>query len=114
MRGHSVGCGCALWAGGHGSRLSSLSAYVNQPVSSLLEAKEILWKNRIEKLPIVDDENRLVGLITSKDIDNVGNYPNACKDASGRLRCGAAVGLLPPIPLMPPASESFLMSQLFA
>ena len=61
--------------------------------TSLLEAKEILWKNRIEKLPIVDEEGRLVGLITSKDIDNVGNYPNACKDASGRLRCGAAVGV---------------------
>ena len=61
--------------------------------TSLLEAKEILWKNRIEKLPIVDDEGHLVGLITSKDIDNVGNYPNACKDASGRLRCGAAVGV---------------------
>ena len=61
--------------------------------TSLLEAKEILWKNRIEKLPIVDDEGRLVGLITSKDIDNVGNYPNACKDAKGRLRCGAAVGV---------------------
>jgi IMP dehydrogenase len=58
-----------------------------------LEAKEILWKNRIEKLPIVDEEGRLVGLITSKDIDNVGNYPNACKDAAGRLRCGAAVGV---------------------
>ena len=61
--------------------------------TSLEEAKSILWKNRIEKLPIVDDNNKLVGLITSKDIDNVGNHPNACKDAQGRLRCGAAVGV---------------------
>jgi IMP dehydrogenase len=61
--------------------------------TSLQDAKKILWENRIEKLPIVDDENRLVGLITSKDIDNVINFPNACKDARGRLRCGAAVGV---------------------
>lgn len=61
--------------------------------TSLQDAKKILWENRIEKLPIVDDENHLCGLITSKDIDNVVNYPNACKDARGRLRCGAAVGV---------------------
>ena len=61
--------------------------------TSLEEAKAILWKNRIEKLPIVNSDGRLAGLITSKDIDNVVNYPNACKDARGRLRCGAAVGV---------------------
>lgn len=61
--------------------------------TSLEEAKMILWKNRIEKLPIVDNQYRLVGLITSKDIDNIGNHPNACKDHQGRLRCGAAVGV---------------------
>lgn len=61
--------------------------------TSLEEAKKILWKNRIEKLPIVDNQYRLVGLITSKDIDNIGNHPNACKDQQGRLRCGAAVGV---------------------
>jgi len=61
--------------------------------TSLNDARDILWKHRIEKLPIVDDENHLVGLITSKDIDNVVNYPNACKDSRGRLRCGAAVGV---------------------
>lgn len=61
--------------------------------TSLDEAKTILWKNRIEKLPIVDENYRLVGLITSKDIDNIGNHPNACKDRQGRLRCGAAVGV---------------------
>jgi IMP dehydrogenase len=61
--------------------------------TSLEEAKKILWQNRIEKLPIVDSEGHLVGLITSKDIDNVVNYPNASKDGRGRLRCGAAVGV---------------------
>ncbi len=67
---------------------------VTAPVgTSLDEAKEILLDNRIEKLPIVDDDNKLIGLITIKDIDNVVNYPNACKDSKGRLRCGAAVGV---------------------
>ena len=61
--------------------------------TSLEDAKAIRWQNRIEKLTIVDDNFRLVGLITSKDIDNVVNYPNACKDSNGRLRCGAAVGV---------------------
>lgn len=61
--------------------------------TTLLEAKAILHRHRIEKLPIVDDEFKLVGLITSKDIDNVGKYPNACKDDKGRLRVGAAVGV---------------------
>lgn len=61
--------------------------------TTLEEAKEILWKNRIEKLPIIDENKKLVGLITSKDIDNAINYPNACKDEKGRLRVGAAVGV---------------------
>ncbi|MGL5042340.1 MAG: IMP dehydrogenase [Culicoidibacterales bacterium] len=60
--------------------------------TSLEQAKEILLAHRIEKLPIVDDDNRLKGLITIKDIDSVLTYPNACKDSLGRLRCGAAVG----------------------
>jgi len=61
--------------------------------TGLEEAKHILWKHRIEKLPIVDEEFCLCGLITSKDIDNVVNYPNACKDKKGRLRVGAAIGV---------------------
>lgn len=61
--------------------------------TSLDEAKDILLENRIEKLPIVDEDNVLRGLITIKDIDNVVNYPQASKDESGRLRCGAAVGV---------------------
>ena len=67
---------------------------VTAPVgTTLAEAKKILWAHRIEKLPIVDDKFRLKGLITSKDIDNAVNYPNACKDEQGRLRVGAAVGV---------------------
>lgn len=61
--------------------------------TTLEEARQILWNHRIEKLPIVDKNNHLVGLITTKDIDNAKNYPNACKDEKGRLRCGAAVGI---------------------
>lgn len=59
----------------------------------LEEAKKILWENRVEKLPILDEQGRVVGLITSKDIDNASDYPDACKDEKGRLRCGAAVGI---------------------
>lgn len=67
---------------------------ITAPESTTLEeARQILWNHRIEKLPIVDDKNHLVGLITTKDIDNAKNYPNACKDEKGRLRCGAAVGI---------------------
>jgi IMP dehydrogenase len=61
--------------------------------TSLDEAAKILWEHRIEKLPIVDKNGILKGLITSKDIDNAKTYPNACKDSRGRLRCGAAVGV---------------------
>ncbi|WP_185882822.1 IMP dehydrogenase [Blattabacterium cuenoti] len=57
------------------------------------EAKNILLKGKIEKLPIVNEYNQLVGLITIKDIDNIIEYPNACKDSRGRLRVGAAVGI---------------------
>ena len=67
---------------------------ITAPVGTDLEtAKTVLSENRIEKLPIVDDNYFLKGLITIKDIDNVINYPNACKDDKGRLRCGAAVGV---------------------
>src|SRR6218665_72829 len=61
--------------------------------TNLETAKEILLKNRIEKLPIVDKKNKLVGLITIKDIDNQLEYPNANKDKSGRLIVGAGVGV---------------------
>ena len=60
---------------------------------TLEEAKEILHQNRIEKLPIVDEDFCLRGLITIKDIEKKIKYPNACKDELGRLRVGAAVGV---------------------
>ncbi|WP_165227836.1 IMP dehydrogenase [Aquisphaera insulae] len=61
--------------------------------TSLEEADRILTKNKVEKLLLVDDEYRLKGLITIKDIDKLHRYPNACKDGRGRLRVGAAVGV---------------------
>lgn len=60
---------------------------------TLEEAKEILGKHRIEKLPIVDDEGHLKGLITIKDIEKKIQYPNSAKDKRGRLLCGAGVGI---------------------
>jgi IMP dehydrogenase len=61
--------------------------------TSLEEAERILTKNKVEKLLLVDEENRLKGLITIKDIDKLQRYPGACKDNRGRLRVGAAVGV---------------------
>ncbi|MCZ6632169.1 MAG: IMP dehydrogenase [bacterium] len=60
---------------------------------SLEEAQEILQEHRIEKLPVVDGQGKLKGLITVKDIEKKIQYPNACKDDLGRLRVGAAVGM---------------------
>jgi IMP dehydrogenase len=60
--------------------------------TSLEEAKEILRRHKIEKLPIVDAENNLKGLITIKDIEKQIQYPNSAKDSNGRLLVGAAVG----------------------
>lgn len=57
------------------------------------QAKEILHKQRIEKLPVIDDKRRIVGLITSKDILKMEQYPHASKDRKGRLLVGAAVGV---------------------
>ena len=67
---------------------------VTAPVgTSLDEAQKILGKNRIEKLPIVDDEGYLKGLITIKDIEKAIQYPNSARDKKGRLLVGAAVGV---------------------
>lgn len=63
--------------------------------TNLEEAEEILQQYKVEKLPIVDKNNKLVGLITFKDIEKKMNFPNACKDEMGRLRVGAAVGVTP-------------------
>ena len=59
----------------------------------LQEASQILLKNKIEKLPVVDEDNRLIGLITYRDITKIQDYPNACKDDKGRLRVAAGVGV---------------------
>jgi IMP dehydrogenase len=64
-----------------------------KPGISLVEAKEVLRQNRIEKLPLVDDSGSVRGLITSKDIMHNENYPNASKDKKGRPLVGAAVGV---------------------
>ncbi len=61
--------------------------------TTLPEAQEILRRHKIEKLPIVDDEFRLKGLITIKDIEKVVKYPNSAKDDHGRLLCAAAIGV---------------------
>jgi len=63
------------------------------PGTSITEAKTILKKNKVEKLPIVDGVGRVVGLITSKDIVKMRDFPHASKDAKGRLRVGAAIGV---------------------
>lgn len=69
---------------------------VTAPVgTSLEEAKSILHEHHIEKLPVVDNDGHLVGLITAKDIEKKRKFPNACMDENGRLRVGAAVGVAP-------------------
>jgi IMP dehydrogenase len=67
---------------------------VTAPLGTTLEdAKDILWRHRIEKLPIVDDRGLLKGLITVKDIKKRTDFPHATQDEKGRLRVGAAVGV---------------------
>ena len=61
--------------------------------SELAHAADVLLNNKIEKLPVVDNEGKLVGLITYKDITKVQDHPNACKDSKGRLRVAAGVGV---------------------
>lgn len=61
--------------------------------TTLGQAKEILQKYKIEKLPVVDENNTLIGLITYKDIMKLENFPNSAKDTHGRLYVGAAVGV---------------------
>ncbi|MDQ3291212.1 MAG: IMP dehydrogenase [Bacteroidota bacterium] len=63
----------------------------------LAKAEDILQQYRIEKLPVIDENGKLIGLITYKDILKKKNRPNACKDEFGRLRVGAAVGVTPDV-----------------
>lgn len=71
--------------------MTSKNLIVGNISTTIDDAKKILWKNRIEKLPIVDDNYKLIGLITIKDIDNIIQYPNAAKDKNQRLLVGAAI-----------------------
>ncbi|MBV6653077.1 MAG: IMP dehydrogenase, partial [Mameliella sp.] len=74
--------------------LMSKDNLITAPVGTNLEqAREILQRHKIEKLPVVDDNNKLEGLITYKDIMKVQDFPNSCKDSLGRLVVGAAVGV---------------------
>jgi IMP dehydrogenase len=67
---------------------------ITAPVGTTLEmAKQILMKHKIEKLPVVDDNGILKGLITIKDIEKAVEYPNSARDKGGRLLCGAAIGV---------------------
>ena len=67
---------------------------VTAPVGTTLDdAKDILRRNKIEKLPIVDDNFNLKGLITIKDIEKAIQYPNSARDENGRLLVGAALGV---------------------
>jgi len=76
------------------TELMTSSNLVTAPVGTNLEqARLMLQKHKIEKLPVVDDSGKLAGLITYKDIMKVKNYPNSCKDSYGRLVVGAAVGV---------------------
>ena len=78
------------------SEVMTKTNLVTAPVGTTLEhAKEILGLHKIEKLPIVDSEGILKGLITIKDIEKSRQYPNSAKDESGRLRVGAAIGVTP-------------------
>lgn len=70
------------------------SNLITVPVGTTLEqAREILRNHKVEKLPIVDENNKLRGLITIKDIEKAERYPNSAKDEKGRLLCGAAIGV---------------------
>lgn len=75
-------------------RMTSKNLITTHPGTTLEQAEELLGEHRIEKLPIVDSDGRLQGLITIKDIEKVKRHPNATKDAKGRLVVGAAIGPL--------------------
>ena len=77
-------------------RVMTSEGLITVPVGTTLdEARQILHRHRIEKLPVVDEGGNLRGLITVKDIFKRQQYPNACKDEHGRLRVGAAIGAAP-------------------
>ncbi len=73
--------------------MTSKNIVTTQKSTDLEKATEILQKHKIEKLPVVDDDNKLIGLLTYKDITKVKDNPLACKDSKGRLRVAAGVGV---------------------
>ena len=73
--------------------MTSKNVITTSENTDLATAEEILQANKIEKLPVVDDNNKLIGLITFRDIIKVKEHPNSCKDTYGRLRVAAAVGV---------------------
>ncbi|ARU41070.1 IMP dehydrogenase [Armatimonadetes bacterium Uphvl-Ar1] len=75
-------------------RMTTKNLVTGQPGTTLDQAQALLAQHRIEKLPIVDENGYLKGLITIKDIEKVKRHPNATKDDKGRLVCGAAIGPL--------------------
>jgi IMP dehydrogenase len=78
------------------SEVMTINNLVTAPLgTTLFQAEEILQNHKIEKLPVVDKNGFLCGLITFKDIQKFKNFPSACKDEFGRLRVGAAVGVAP-------------------
>jgi IMP dehydrogenase len=66
---------------------------IAQPGIGLEDAKRLLHRNRVEKLPLVDDDGRAAGLVTLRDLASVEQYPNATRDEQGRLRVAAAIGV---------------------
>jgi IMP dehydrogenase len=79
---------------GVSERMTRENLITARPGTTLDEAQELLAEHRIEKLPITDEDNRLQGLITIKDIEKVKRHPSSTKDAKGRLVVGAAIGPL--------------------
>jgi IMP dehydrogenase len=75
------------------SEIMTKKVVTARPGITIAEAKAVLHKHRIEKLPLVDRKMRLKGLVTVTDIEKMKKYPNSCKDGLGRLRVGAAVGV---------------------
>ncbi len=73
--------------------MTSENVVTTNKSSDLSKAADILQMHKIEKLPVVDEDNKLVGLITYKDIIKLREHPNSCKDAFGRLRVAAAIGV---------------------
>ena len=76
-----------------GNVMTKMPLIIGQKGTTLSEAAEVMHKNKIEKLPIVNEDGTLKGLITIKDINKVVEYPNAIKDERGRLLVGAAIGV---------------------